>query len=95
MKWKDIQNKVQNEKMKLLSSLIEELDLTEKEVQLLKIISCFSYSDKEIYPLDLESDLNEIGIKLFTKEWTETLGGLHRKGFVKFGLKLNTKVKNN
>ena len=91
MKLLDIQNQIQEKKIKLLSSLIDELSLEEKEAQLLKIISNYSYGDQEIDPVQFESELEKIGIKLFTKEWTETLGALHRKGFVKLNLKLNTK----
>ena len=78
----------------LVLEMSTKMNLEEKEDKLLQIIIKRTKDDEWIDPTTFESDLEKIPMKLWTKEWTETVGALHKKHLVRLGVRLNTDQEN-
>jgi len=78
----------------LVLEMTTRMNLEEKEDKLLQIIIKHTKDDEWIDPTTFESDLEKIPMKLWTKEWTETVGALHKKHLVRLGVRLNTDPEN-
>ena len=90
----EIKKRIKTKKVEMMKKIAPELGITQKQAKLLEIISSKSTGNELVDPFDLKTELTEIGIEVFTEDWTKNLGVLHKKNLVKLGLKLNTDQEN-
>jgi len=90
----EIRKIIKIKKVEMMKKIAPELGITQKQAKLLEIISSKSSGNELVNPLDLKTELSEIGIEVFTEEWTINLGVLHKKNLVKLGVRLNTDPEN-
>ena len=90
----EIKKRIKTKKVEMMKKIAPELGITQKQAKLLEIISSKSTGNELVDPFDLKTELTEIGIEVFTEDWTKNLGVLHKKNLVKLGLKLNTDPEN-
>ena len=90
----DFRREMIMERTKLLTAIADAMKLEPTELELLKAIIKHTKDDSFIDPTTFESDLEKIPMKLWTKEWTETVGALHKKHLVRLGVRLNTDPEN-
>ena len=90
----DFQREMRESRTSLVLEMATKMNLEKNEYELLQIIIKHTKDDELIDPTTFESDLEKIPMKLWTKEWTETVGALHKKHLVRLGVRLNTDPEN-
>ena len=90
----DFQRELRESRTSLVLEMADKMGLEKNEHELLRIIIRHTKDDSWIDPTTFESDLEKIPMELWTEDWTKTVGALHKKHFVRLGVRLNTDPEN-
>jgi len=90
----EIRKTIKAKKVEMMKKIVEELEITSVQADLLQIILSKQTGNEPVDPLDLNPELAGIGIELWTDPWTKNIGELHKKNLIKLRISLNTDPEN-